>query len=116
MEASVMAPIFLLKDLGTGIVPQLFPEGRGIGFGTSDGLYAVVASVMAPIFSLRDLDTGIVTQLFPEGGGIGFGMSDGLYAVLISNIRIVRTLGISHIVIPLPSAECATSAECYDGS
>jgi hypothetical protein len=64
MEASVMAPIFLLKDLGTGIVPQLFPEGRGIGFGTSDGLYAVVASVMAPIFSLRDLGTGIVTQLF----------------------------------------------------
>jgi hypothetical protein len=41
-EASVMAPIFSLRDLGTGIVPWLFPEGRGIGFGTSDGLYAMV--------------------------------------------------------------------------
>jgi hypothetical protein len=26
-----MAPIFSLRDLGTGIVPWLFPEGRGIG-------------------------------------------------------------------------------------
>jgi hypothetical protein len=43
-EASVMAPIFSLRDLGTGIVPRLFPEGRGIGFGTSDGLYAMVIS------------------------------------------------------------------------
>jgi hypothetical protein len=32
-----MAPIFSLRDLGTGIVLRLFPEGRGIGFGTSDG-------------------------------------------------------------------------------
>jgi hypothetical protein len=39
MEASVMAPIFSLRDLGTGVVPWLFPEGGGIGFGTSDGLY-----------------------------------------------------------------------------
>ena len=30
-EASVMAPIFSLRDLGTGIVPRLFPEGGGIG-------------------------------------------------------------------------------------
>jgi hypothetical protein len=34
-----MAPIFSLRDLGPGIVPRLFPEGGGIGFGTSDGLY-----------------------------------------------------------------------------
>jgi hypothetical protein len=95
-----MAPIFSLRDLGTGIVPRLFPEGGGIAFGTSDGLYEVVAYVMAPIFSLRDLGTGIVPQLFPEGGVIGFGTLDGFYAVLISNIRIVRTLGKSHVVIP----------------
>jgi hypothetical protein len=35
-----MAPILSLRDLGTSIAPRLFPEGRGIGFGTSDGLYA----------------------------------------------------------------------------
>jgi hypothetical protein len=28
-----------LRDLGTVVVPRLFPEGRGIGFGTSDCLY-----------------------------------------------------------------------------
>jgi hypothetical protein len=95
-----MAPIFSLRDLGTIIIARLFPEGGGIGFGTSDGIYAVVASVMAPIFSLKDLGTGIVPRLFPEGRGIGFGMSDGLYTVLISNIRIVRTLGKIHVVIP----------------
>jgi hypothetical protein len=39
-----MAPIFSLRDLGTGIIPRLFPEGRGICFGTSDGLYAMVIS------------------------------------------------------------------------
>ena len=100
MVASVMAPIISLRDFGTGIVPRLFPEGRGIGFGTSDGIYAVVASVMAPIFSLRDLGTGIVPWLFLEGRGIGFGTSDGLYAMVISNIRIVRTLGKSHVVRP----------------
>jgi hypothetical protein len=83
-----------------GIVLRLFPEDGGIGFGTSDGLYAVVASVMAPIFSLRDLGMGIVPRLFPEGGGICFGTSDGFYTLLISNIRIVRTLGKSHVVIP----------------
>jgi hypothetical protein len=55
---------------------------------------------MAPIFSLRDLGTGIVPRLFPEGGGIGFGMSYGLYGMVISNIRIVRTLGKSHVVRP----------------
>jgi hypothetical protein len=43
---------------------------------------------------------GIVPWLFPEGGGIGFGTSDGFYTLLISNIRIVRTLGKSHVVIP----------------
>jgi hypothetical protein len=100
MEASFMAPIFSFRDLGTGIVPRLFPKGGGIGFGTSYGFYAVVASVMAPIFSLRDLGTGIVPWLFLEGRGIGFGMSDGLYTVVISNIRIVRTLGKSHVVRP----------------
>jgi hypothetical protein len=39
-----MAPIFSLRNIGTGIVPRLFPEGRGIGFGTSDGLYKVLIS------------------------------------------------------------------------
>jgi hypothetical protein len=38
-EASVMAPIFSLRDFGMGIVPRLFPKGRGIGLGTPDGLY-----------------------------------------------------------------------------
>jgi hypothetical protein len=38
-----MAPIFSLRDLGTGIIPRLFPEGGGISFGTSDGLCVVVA-------------------------------------------------------------------------
>jgi hypothetical protein len=28
-----MVPIFLLRDLGTGIVPQLFLEGGGYRFG-----------------------------------------------------------------------------------
>ena len=37
MEASVMASIFSLRDLGTSVVPWLFPEGGVIGFGTSDG-------------------------------------------------------------------------------
>jgi hypothetical protein len=55
-----MDHIFLLRDLGMGIVPWLFPEGGSTSFGTSHGLYAVVASIMAPIFSLRDLGTGIV--------------------------------------------------------
>jgi hypothetical protein len=43
-EASILAPIFSLRDLGTCIVTRLFPKGRGIGFGTSDGLYAMVIS------------------------------------------------------------------------
>jgi hypothetical protein len=30
-EAYVIAPISSLRDLGMGIVPWLFPEGRGIG-------------------------------------------------------------------------------------
>jgi hypothetical protein len=68
----------------------------GAGFGH----WGTEASVMAPIFSLRDLGTGIVPRLFPEGGGIGFGTSDELYAMVISNIRIVRTLGKSHVVRP----------------
>jgi hypothetical protein len=34
-----MDPIFSLRDLGTDVVPQLFPEGGAIGFGTTDGLY-----------------------------------------------------------------------------
>jgi hypothetical protein len=33
MEASVMAPIFSLRDLGMGVVPRLSPEGRGYKFG-----------------------------------------------------------------------------------
>jgi hypothetical protein len=44
MVESAMAPISSLRDLGTGIVPRLFPEGGGIGFGTSDGHYAMVIS------------------------------------------------------------------------
>jgi hypothetical protein len=28
-----MAPIFSLRDLSTGVVPQLFPEGQGYRFG-----------------------------------------------------------------------------------
>jgi hypothetical protein len=28
-----MAPIFSLKDLGTSVVPRLFPEGGGYRFG-----------------------------------------------------------------------------------
>jgi hypothetical protein len=55
---------------------------------------------MAPIFSLRDLVKGIIPRLFPKGRGIGFGTSDELYAMVISNIRIVRTLGKSHVVRP----------------
>jgi hypothetical protein len=68
----------------------------GAGFGH----WGTKASVMAPIFSLRDLGTSIVPRLFPEGRGIGFGTSDGLYAMVISIIRIVRTLGKSHVVRP----------------
>jgi hypothetical protein len=64
------------------------------------GHWETEASVMAPIFSLRDLGTCIVPRLFPEGRDIGFGTSDGLYAMVISNIRIVRTLGKSHVVRP----------------
>jgi hypothetical protein len=64
------------------------------------GHWEMEASVMASISLLRDLGTGIVPRLFPEGRGIGFGTSDGLYAMIISNIRIVRTLGKSHIVRP----------------
>jgi hypothetical protein len=41
---SVMATIISLGDLGKGIGPWLFPEGGGIGFGTSDGRYAMVIS------------------------------------------------------------------------
>jgi hypothetical protein len=28
-----MAPIFSLKDLGTGVVPRYFPKGEGYRFG-----------------------------------------------------------------------------------
>jgi hypothetical protein len=69
-------------------------------FHVSSAEIAHEASVMAPIFSLRDLGMGIVPQFFLEGRGIGFGMSDGLYAMVISNLRIVRTLGKSHVVRP----------------
>jgi hypothetical protein len=55
---------------------------------------------MATISSLRDLGTGIILWLFPEGRGIGFGTSDGLYAMVISNIRLLRTLGKSHVLRP----------------
>ena len=78
----------------------------GAGFGH----WGKEASVMAPIFSLRDLGTGIVPRLFPEGRGIGFGTSDGLYAMVISNIRIVRTLGKSHVVRP-----CQFTLEVING-
>jgi hypothetical protein len=63
------------------------------------GHWETEASVMAPIFSLRDLGTGIVPWIFPETL-LGFGMLYGLYAMVISNIRIVRTLGKSHVVRP----------------
>jgi hypothetical protein len=53
MEASVMAHIFSLRDLGTGIVPRHFPEDRGIGFGTSDELYAMVISNIRIVRTLR---------------------------------------------------------------
>jgi hypothetical protein len=39
-----MAPIFSLRDLGTGVVPWLFLRAEGICLGTSDGLYEVVIS------------------------------------------------------------------------
>jgi hypothetical protein len=68
----------------------------GAGFGH----WGMEASVMAPIFSLWDLGTSIVPRIFLEGRGIGFGTSDGLYAMVISIIRIVRTLGKSHVVRP----------------
>jgi cytochrome c-type biogenesis protein CcmE len=70
-EASVMAPISSLRVLGTGIIPWLFPEGRGIGLVRQMISMVMVASIMAPISSLRDLGMGIVPQLFPEGRGIG---------------------------------------------
>jgi hypothetical protein len=66
-----MAPISSLRDLGTGIVPWLFPKGMGIGLVCQMVSMAMVASIMAPISSLRDLGTGIVPRLFPEGRGIG---------------------------------------------
>jgi hypothetical protein len=47
---------------------------------------------------------------FPEGRGIGFGTSDGHYAMVISNIRIVRTLGKSHVVKP-----CLLTLEVFKG-
>jgi hypothetical protein len=65
---------------------------------------------MAPIISLRDLGTGIVPRLFPEVGGIGFGTSDGRYAMVIFNIRILRTLGKSHVVKP-----CLLTLEVFKG-
>jgi hypothetical protein len=40
---------------------------------------------------------------FLRAEGIGLGTSDGLYAVVIFNIRIVRTLKKSHVVIPCQS-------------
>ena len=78
----------------------------GAGFGH----WGMEASVMAPISSFKDLGTGIVPRLFPEGRGIGFGTSDGLYAMVISNIRIVRTLGKSHVVRP-----CQFTLEVING-
>jgi hypothetical protein len=43
-ETFVMAHIFSLRDLGIGVVPQLFLRAESKGLGTSDGLYAVVIS------------------------------------------------------------------------
>jgi hypothetical protein len=54
-----MAHIFSLRDLDTGIAPRLFPEGRGIGFGTSDGLYAMVIS---NIHTVRTLEKSHVVR------------------------------------------------------
>jgi hypothetical protein len=70
---------------------------------------------------------------FLRAEDIGLGTSDGLYAVVISNIRIVRTLGKSHVVKsclltlevfkglynPRKTdqgswVKCATSAKCYE--
>jgi hypothetical protein len=66
-----MALISSLRDLGMGIVPRLFPEGRGVGLVRYMVSMAMVAFVMTPISSLRDLGTGIIPWLFPEGRGIG---------------------------------------------
>jgi hypothetical protein len=44
IETSVMAHIFSLRDLGTGVVPRLFLRAEGKGLGMSDGFYAVVIS------------------------------------------------------------------------
>jgi hypothetical protein len=52
MVASVIGPIISLRDLGTGIIPWLFPEGGGIGFGTSDGRYAMVISSICIVRTL----------------------------------------------------------------
>jgi hypothetical protein len=57
-----MAPILSLRDLATSIVPRLFPEGEGIGFGTSDGLYAVLISNIRIVRTLGKIDIVIPCQ------------------------------------------------------
>jgi hypothetical protein len=49
-------------------------------------------------------------NFFLRAEGIGLGTSDGLYAVVISNIRIVRTLGKSHVLKP-----CLLNLEVFNG-
>jgi hypothetical protein len=69
-EASVMAPIFSLRDFGTGVVPRLFPEGRGICFGTPDGLYGNGAICYGFYNLAQGFWYGHRLMAFPEGGGI----------------------------------------------
>jgi hypothetical protein len=47
-----MAPIFSLRDLGTGVVQWLFRRAEGTGLGTSDGLYEVVTSNIRIVMTL----------------------------------------------------------------
>jgi hypothetical protein len=105
-----MAPIFSLRDLGTSIAPRLFPEGRGIGFGTSDGLYGNGGICYGSYNLAQGSRYGHRPTTFLEVGGIGFGTSDGRYAMVISNIRIVWTLGKIHVVKP-----CQLTLEVFKG-
>jgi hypothetical protein len=70
-EASVRAPIFSLRDFGTGIVPRLFPEGRGIVFGTLDGLYGNGGICYGSYNLAQGFWYGHRPMTLPECGGIG---------------------------------------------
>jgi hypothetical protein len=65
---------------------------------------------MAHIFSLRDLGMGVVPWLFTEGRGYKFGYVKWSLCVAISNIRIARTRGKSHVVKP-----CLLTLEVFKG-